>query len=59
MMVKSKKNSQTSLPAGLEKCPTGIPGIDQLPRGGLPRGRPTLLCGSAGTSLTRHGTWRK
>ena len=55
MMVKSKENSQTNLPAGVEKCPTGIPGIDQITNGGLPRGRTTLLCGSAGTGKTLFG----
>lgn len=37
---------------GLPKAPTGIQGLDQLTRGGLPRGRPTLLCGSAGCGKT-------
>jgi len=25
----------------LEKCPTGIKGLDEITKGGLPRGRPT------------------
>ncbi|MEI8234166.1 MAG: ATPase domain-containing protein [Verrucomicrobiota bacterium] len=37
---------------GLEKCPTGIAGLDQITEGGLPRGRPTLVCGSAGCGKT-------
>ena len=36
----------------LPKAPTGIPGLDQLTGGGLPQGRPTLLCGSAGCGKT-------
>ncbi|MBI5896586.1 MAG: hypothetical protein HZB24_11485, partial [Desulfobacterales bacterium] len=32
----------------LEKCPTGIKGLDEITQGGLPQGRPTLVCGSAG-----------
>ena len=32
----------------LEKCPTGIRGLDDITRGGLPRGRPTLGCGGTG-----------
>jgi circadian clock protein KaiC len=36
----------------LEKCPTGIRGLDEITKGGLPRGRPTLLCGGAGCGKT-------
>ena len=36
----------------LEKCPTGIDGLDATTGGGLPRGRPTLVCGSAGCGKT-------
>jgi circadian clock protein KaiC len=36
----------------LEKCPTGIKGLDEITKGGLPRGRPTLICGSAGSGKT-------
>src|SRR4051812_19496055 len=37
---------------GLAKCPTGIRGLDEVTDGGLPRGRPTLVCGSAGCGKT-------
>jgi circadian clock protein KaiC len=37
---------------GITKCPTGISGLDQITEGGLPQGRPTLLCGSAGCGKT-------
>jgi circadian clock protein KaiC len=36
----------------LEKCPTGIRGLDEITKGGLPRGRPTLICGGAGSGKT-------
>jgi len=36
----------------LEKCPTGIVGFDDISSGGLPRGRPTLLAGQAGSGKT-------
>jgi circadian clock protein KaiC len=34
--------------APLPKSPTGIEGLDEVTGGGLPQGRPTLICGSAG-----------
>src|ERR1035437_2186257 len=37
---------------GIEKCTTGIIGLDQITGGGLPKGRPTLLCGTAGCGKT-------
>ena len=40
---------------GLTKAPTGIPGLDDITLGGLPRGRPTLVCGSAGCGKTLFG----
>ncbi len=36
----------------LEKAPTGISGLDEITMGGLPKGRPTLVCGSAGCGKT-------
>jgi circadian clock protein KaiC len=36
----------------LEKSPTGINGLDEITDGGLPKGRPTLVCGSAGSGKT-------
>src|SRR3982074_2248333 len=32
----------------LAKTPTGIVGVDEITGGGIPRGRPTLICGGAG-----------
>src|SRR5262245_30003783 len=36
----------------LPKAPTGIEGLDEITGGVLPRGRPTLVCGSAGCGKT-------
>src|SRR4051812_38962418 len=36
----------------LPKCPTGIEGLDQITGGGIPLGRPTLVCGGAGCGKT-------
>jgi circadian clock protein KaiC len=36
----------------LPKAPTGINGLDEITSGGLPRGRPTLVCGGAGCGKT-------
>ncbi len=37
---------------GISKSPTGIEGFDELTLGGLPTGRPALVCGSAGCGKT-------
>lgn len=34
------------------KTPTGINGLDEITNGGIPQGRPTLICGSAGCGKT-------
>ncbi len=39
-------------PQTLPKCTTGIQGLDEITGGGLPKGRPTLVCGSAGCGKT-------
>lgn len=36
----------------LPKAATGIQGLDEITSGGLPRGRPTLVCGAAGSGKT-------
>jgi circadian clock protein KaiC len=47
-----RERTRRSLP----KAPTGIHGLDEITHGGLPRGRPTLLCGSAGCGKTLLAT---
>jgi circadian clock protein KaiC len=47
-MVQAQRHSDSALP----KAPTGIAGLDEITEGGLPRGRPTLVCGSAGCGKT-------
>jgi circadian clock protein KaiC len=42
-------------PPGIVKALTGIEGLDELTSGGLPRGRPTLVCGGAGCGKTVLG----
>ena len=46
--VQKKNNENPSLPKAL----TGIQGLDEITGGGFPRGRPTLICGSAGAGKT-------
>jgi circadian clock protein KaiC len=36
----------------LSKSPSGIQGLDEITYGGLPQGRPTLICGGAGSGKT-------
>jgi circadian clock protein KaiC len=36
----------------LPKAPTSIQGLDEITGGGLPKGRPTLVCGGAGCGKT-------
>lgn len=48
---KDQPHSSTSLPS-LTKAPTGIEGLDEISGGGLPAGRPTLVCGAAGCGKT-------
>jgi circadian clock protein KaiC len=37
---------------GLQKSPSGIQGFDEITFGGVPKGRPTLICGGAGCGKT-------
>ena len=53
MTIPSTEHTSTN--RNLPKAPTGIQGLDELTRGGLPRGRPTLVCGSAGCGKTVFG----
>jgi len=40
----------------LPKAPTGIAGFDDITQGGLPAGRPSLICGAAGCGKTLFAT---
>jgi circadian clock protein KaiC len=53
-MTKTKKAQRPPLDT-LPKCPTGIKGLDEVTGGGLPQGRPTLVCGNAGCGKTVLG----
>jgi len=50
--MRHKEKTQVTPRSGLEKAPTGINGLDEITYGGLPRGRPTLVCGPAGCGKT-------
>ena len=54
-MTKTVTKQKSSAPASLPKCKTGIPGLDEITGGGLPKGRPTLVCGGAGCGKTLMG----
>jgi circadian clock protein KaiC len=47
-----KKTKTLSAPKTLRKSCTGIRGLDEITGGGLPTGRPTLVCGGAGCGKT-------
>ncbi|MES3002717.1 MAG: circadian clock protein KaiC [Pseudomonadota bacterium] len=51
-MAKSRKKPEASPGESLPKAPTGIDGLDDITFGGLPKGRPTLVCGAAGCGKT-------
>ena len=48
MAIKIEKFRRITLP----KSPTSIQGFDEITGGGLPKGRPTLVCGGAGCGKT-------
>jgi circadian clock protein KaiC len=50
--MKTNASKPTSPATRLPKCATGIQGLDEITGGGLPRGRPTLVCGGAGCGKT-------
>ena len=47
-----KNTKAHSLRNTLPKSPTSIQGLDEITGGGLPKGRPTLICGGAGCGKT-------
>jgi len=54
--VNTKKRPAPEATSTLRKAPTGITGLDEITGGGLPTGRPTLVCGSAGCGKTMLAT---
>ena len=50
--MKKKKTKTSSAAKALRKSRTGIRGLDEITGGGLPSGRPTLVCGGAGCGKT-------
>jgi len=55
MTTPARTRKKESHPLELAKCATGIAGFDEITFGGVPRGRPTLVCGSAGCGKTLFG----
>lgn len=51
-MTKSHKKQQPIDYPSLPKTLTGISGLDEITEGGLPKGRPSLVCGEAGCGKT-------
>ncbi|MBO0933097.1 circadian clock protein KaiC [Fibrella aquatilis] len=51
MNQETGKNTDAPLTI-LPKSPTGVTGLDEITGGGIPKGRPTLVCGAAGCGKT-------
>ncbi len=51
-MNKTEKRLDFTTFKNLPKTKTGISGLDEITEGGLPTGRPTLICGDAGCGKT-------
>lgn len=51
-MIRQNRRNRLKPLENLKKERTGIPGFDEITGGGLPAGRPTLVCGSAGAGKT-------
>ncbi len=47
-----KKETPSAKLIPIEKLPTGIPGLDAITEGGIPKGRTTLVAGTAGSAKT-------
>jgi circadian clock protein KaiC len=50
--MKNNKNAAIAGTAEIEKVPSGIKGLDDITRGGLPKGRPSLVSGGPGCGKT-------
>jgi len=51
-VIRPNRTNHSKPTESLQKELTGIPGFDEITLGGLPAGRPTLICGSAGAGKT-------
>jgi circadian clock protein KaiC len=50
--ARTRADRTANRPFTLPKAATGIAGLDEITGGGLPAGRPTLVCGAAGCGKT-------
>jgi circadian clock protein KaiC len=53
--IRQRTNAVSAENKGINKARTGIAGLDEVTFGGLPAGRPTLVCGTAGCGKTLLG----
>src|ERR1700756_5963004 len=51
-MRKNRNGNASANVKRLEKTPTGRAGFDEVTNGGVPKGRPTIVCGGAGCGKT-------
>src|SRR6266446_4188144 len=51
-MSKNRNGNAPHRMTRLEKSPTGIAGFDEVTNGGVPKGRPTIVCGGPGCGKT-------
>lgn len=56
MVTRMKSKISAEIKNTLPKTPTGISGFDEITLGGLPAGRPSLICGEAGSGKTLFAT---
>src|ERR687895_2390715 len=56
MLTTRSETEATAAPHRIVKAPTGIEGLDEITAGGLPKGRPTLVCGGPGCGKTLFAT---
>jgi circadian clock protein KaiC len=52
MLDRTRPRAPARTAQAIDKAATGIAGLDDITGGGLPRGRPTLVCGAAGCGKT-------
>jgi circadian clock protein KaiC len=55
MMRRNRNGHLAASDARLEKARTGIAGFDEVTKGGVPKGRPTIICGGPGCGKTMLG----